>query len=443
MKEIYPNGLDGSYTKLDTNTHSQKSSSESLTSSSDVTQVNSIESTPKNNDHHKLQNIDKNFSFTPPAKIYQQQLFTNSDIRCSGILEHIEPISEGIKDQRNFNTHCLFKSQSFDEKSTSNITDIENRSLVHSWSYCISDSDNFHTELELSTSAEDFFKDTDSAIVNDILNEIIDRVCGDECVEVPNDLKYKKFGDVDPRTGSGNKLNFKLYPMHQYMCLYCDVFDFGQVLYALNTLKMCILTNSQLFIRLVYNKFLYILIMTNKFIFGRCLATAGLKDFTNNEIINLLARHRKSQTGQPFTGDLHPEHVTVYRGYMLLDVIVLICLNFSTSYYFCDDTNVSEEDIVGNLQIQLKSLEILEVIVRNLITVVNDSSKGFGVYIADVLLKCKLQKVVLHLLLTSVRNFDKDMTFAEEVLLFNKLKLYDTNKKVSEHVEAFQLQLLR
>lgn len=212
--------------------------------------------------------------------------------------------------------------------------------------------------------------------------------------------------------------------MHQHICLYCEVFDTNHVLYALKTLKNCLTANPQLFIK--------------------CSATAGLKDLKNSEIIYLLARHRKSILGFGFGGDLNQEHVNFYRGYMFLDVIILICLNYARSYFFhYDELNFIEEEISNNLQIQLKSLEILDIIVKNLINIVNENNKGFAVYIADVLLKCNLQKIVLHCLLTSVRNFDNEMTFAEEVLLYNNFKLYDNHKKVSEHVEGFQVQLLR
>ncbi|GJQ78976.1 hypothetical protein Trydic_g138 [Trypoxylus dichotomus] len=413
-KEIYPNGIDGSYTKIDVNT-SQKSSSESLSSNNDVTQSSNDSLSAKQYEHQSQDLLDRSFNYETSSMVGDRHSFI-SESRKS-ILEHIEPISDGLKDNKQENCK-LAKSQSFDEKSNEKLIGVENLSLVHSWSYSISDSENLHTELELSTSAEDFFNGAD-ATVRDILDEILDKIC----TTTPTSDHERMFKSLD----SDGKSNFSkaacLYPMHQHMCLYGEVFDTNHVLYALKTLKNCLTANPQLFIK--------------------CSATAGLKDLKNNEILYLLARHRKSILGFGFGGDLTQEHVNFYRGYMFLDVIILICLNYARSYFFHDDPNLIEEEISNNLQIQLKSLEILDIIVKNLINIVNENTKGFAVYIADMLMKCNLQKIVLHCLLTSVRNFDNEMTFAEEVLLYNNFKLYDNHKKVSEHVEGFQVQLLR
>lgn len=412
-KEIYPNGIDGSYTKIDVTT-SQKSSSESLSSNNDITQSSNDSLSGKQYEQQIPDLTEKNF-----------ELYTTKNHRYSfisesrkSILEHIEPISDGLKDPKPPETCKLAKSQSFDEKSNEKLIRMENLSLVHSWSYSMSDSENLHAELELSTSAEDFFSGSDNIIVREILEEIIDKVCSSTNGEQDKTLKS---------TDSEGKIHLNkticLYPMHQHMCLYCEVFDTNHILYALKTLKNCISANPQLFIK--------------------CSATAGLKDLKNNEVQYLLARHRKSILGFGFAGELNQEQINFYRGYMFLDVIILICLNYARSYFFHDDSNLVEEEISNNLQIQLKSLEILDIIVRNLINLVNENKKGFAVYIADMLMKCNLQKIVLHCLLTSVRNFDNEMTFAEEVLLYNNFKLYDSHKKVSEHVEGFQVQLLR
>ena len=56
------------------------------------------------------------------------------------------------------------------------------------------------------------------------------------------------------------------------------------------------------------------------------------------------------------------------------------------------------------LQVQLASAELLMLICSELIFIVRDSGKGFACYIADLLLRCKVQKVVLHCVLSSVYN---------------------------------------
>ncbi|RZC43189.1 dopey-1 -like protein, partial [Asbolus verrucosus] len=380
-KEIYSDGLNGSYSKIDLNS-CHRSSSESLSSSNEYTPV-SNDSINKTFPQEGSTDRDSGYDSFIRSKT-QLDIISNSSNK---LLESIEPISDGIKDENlNGNVVKIPKSQSFDEKCCNGRNDDIENSLVHSWSYCISDSDNLNAELEISTSAEEFFKRNDNVIVTDIMNEILDKVCNiidnnSQAVHRPTDL------DLRPKI-------------------------------AVHSSKNCL--------------------------FIKCLATSGIKNLKNNDILNLLARHRKSLLGYSFSGELHAEYVNFYRGYMFLDVIISICLNYARTFYpFIEDLQVTHQELNNNLKIQLQSLEILEVIVKNLITMVNENSKGFSSYIADMLIKCKLQKIMLHCLLTSVRNFDEEMTFAEEVLLFNNFQLYDSNHKVGEHVEAYQIQLLR
>lgn len=53
-------------------------------------------------------------------------------------------------------------------------------------------------------------------------------------------------------------------------------------------------------------------------------------------------------------------------------------------------------------KVQLASAELLMLICAELIYIVRDSGKGFACYIADLLSRCKVQKVVLHCVLSSV-----------------------------------------
>lgn len=430
-KEIYPNGIDGSYTKLDPN-ESQRSSSESL--SSDLTRCDSPETPfasyePPPSIQSRTTDRDSGFESLVRQKSQTESIGSSkaSESAKRNLLEHLEPISDGIKAHPAENGVVLGKSQSFDEKSnTGKVEDLQNGSLVHSWSYCMSDSDNLNAELEISTSAEDFFKGGDHAIVEEVLNDIISRVCDAVDRNSDSPTKLNRPGDLDlkPKIVDHTSKNFNIYPMHYHLCLYYEVFDSNQILYAFETLKNSVLSNPQLFIR--------------------CLATSGLKDLKNNDILHLLARHRKSILGCTFGGELPQEHISFYRGYTFLDVLISICLNFARSFYpSLDDANLTAEEMRNNLKIQLASLEILDIVIRNLLTLVKENSKGFSSYIADMLVKCKLQKILLHCLLTSVRDFDEELSFAEEILLFNNFQLFDSSSRVGEHVEAFQTQLLR
>lgn len=69
---------------------------------------------------------------------------------------------------------------------------------------------------------------------------------------------------------------------------------------------------------------------------------------------------------------------------------------------------------VFRLKVQLASAELLMLICSELIYIVRDSGKGFACYIADLLSRCKVQKVVLHCVLSSVYNM-KSIANSQEV----------------------------
>lgn len=457
-KEIYPNGAIGSYTKCESKRSNSNSSSESLSSSNEITQTSSDSNEiSKSYEESNDISMDYDVSSNKDDTSYSCNTSSHNHIRLehrksdptnekssdamfatkylTSYLEQIEPISDGIIDVSNefgagkrveINISKLSKSHSLEEKSDhEKVETFEATGLVHSWSYSMSDSEKISSELEISTAADEFFKDS-QIIATEIMEDILDKVYNiKEEKRVENENKARK-KEINMKAKINDKVNkpVNIYTIHHHMLLYCDVFDSNLILYAFSTLKNSILTNPRLFIS--------------------CLATTGLQSSNSAEILHLLGRHRKSIFGLGFAGDLSMEYINFYRGFMFLEILLSICLNYARSFYpNLDNSKLTDAEINNNLKIQLASLDLLDIIVKNLITLVNENAKGFSCYIGDMLSKCKLQKILLHCLLTSVRNFDSEMTFAEDILLFNHFQLYDSHKKVSEHVEAYQIQLLR
>ncbi|XP_012258853.2 protein dopey-1 homolog isoform X2 [Athalia rosae] len=289
-------------------------------------------------------------------------------------------------------------------------------------------------ELELSTTAEEYFSNSSGvSIVEEILNEVIDKVL-QQC-----DVEPSKISDesVQLDTSTKRSSGVGVHNLHSHMLLYCGVYDSTRTLYALRTLRNELLTNTRMFL---------------------CsAATTGIANTTKSTaLLNLLARHRKSVFGRNFHGDIaSSEFVTAYRSSMYLEVLISVCLYFARSYYpNLGQMRLTQEEIGGNRQVQLASAELLMLIFSELIAIVRDSGKGFSCYIVDLLTKCKVQKVALHCLVSSVLNMknaqkeNKDnFTFTEEIVLFNDPVTHnDVNKckyRASDHTEAFQIQLLR
>lgn len=228
-----------------------------------------------------------------------------------------------------------------------------------------------------------------------------------------------------------------VHNLHSHMLLYCGVYDSSQTLYALRILRNELLTNPRMFL---------------------CSAatTALSNSGRSSALINLLSRHRKSMFGKGFHGDIsNSEHVAAYRSSMYLEILISVCLYLARSYYpNLGQMRLTHEEISGNRQVQLASTELLTFMFSELIPIVRESGKGFSCYIIDLLTKCKVQKVALHCLISSVltiKNAQKDSdelyTFTEEIVQFNDpIVESDLNKckyRASDHTEAFQMQLLR
>ncbi|XP_018302265.1 LOW QUALITY PROTEIN: protein dopey-1 homolog [Mycetomoellerius zeteki] len=289
-------------------------------------------------------------------------------------------------------------------------------------------------ELDVSTTAEEYFSNSSSTgIVEEILNEVLDRAM--QLCDIAESPKNEEVPQHNAKTN--RNIGLGVHNLHSHMLLYCGVYDSARTLYALRTLRNELLTNTRMFLC--------------------CAATTGVANATKNTVLlNLLARHRKSVFGRNFHGDIaNTEFIAAYRSSMYLEVLISVCLYFARSYYpNLGQMRLTYEEIAGNRQVQLASAELLTLIFSELIPIVRDSGKGFSCYIVDLLTKCKVQKVALHCLVSSVmsmKNAHKEnedvSTFTEEIVLFNDPFIdNDVNKckyRASDHTEAFQIQLLR
>ena len=81
-------------------------------------------------------------------------------------------------------------------------------------------------------------------------------------------------------------------------------------------------------------------------------------------------------------------------------------LYFLRSYYSAH-VAAGPGDLAGNRAMQLTSLEVLTLLFSELAKVTDGSAKGFACFIGDVLSKCKVQKVLLHCLLSSIFSAQK------------------------------------
>ncbi|SPP73670.1 protein dopey-1 homolog [Drosophila guanche] len=210
---------------------------------------------------------------------------------------------------------------------------------------------------------------------------------------------------------------------HNHLLLYLAIYDTRQTLYALQTLRNIICCDKRTFL---------------------CLSITT--SFSSASLKQLLVRHRKSISGKGFDGSVgNSEYAQGYRGCMQLELLVTLCLFYARGYFQRESLDAQRQpptlqDVVNNRRIQLESIELLTLICSELIEIVKGMGRGLACYIADLLARAKLQKVMLHCLNSSVCSYGRRAatgSYAEQVLSFND------PQDDQLHADCFQLQLLR
>ncbi|XP_064411620.1 protein dopey-1 isoform X2 [Latimeria chalumnae] len=182
---------------------------------------------------------------------------------------------------------------------------------------------------------------------------------------------------------------FNIHPLYQHVLLYLQLYDSSRTLHALSAIKAILKTNPAAFV------------------------TAASTTSVNNAytpqlslLQNLLARHRISVMGKDFFSHIPVDSNHNFRSSMYIEIIISLCLYFIRSYY-PTHIKATQQDLMGNRNVQIMSIEILTLLFTELAKVIESSAKGFASFISDMLSKCKVQKVVLHCLLSSIFSAQK------------------------------------
>ncbi|XP_041109188.1 protein dopey-1-like isoform X1 [Polyodon spathula] len=189
---------------------------------------------------------------------------------------------------------------------------------------------------------------------------------------------------------SASPARFNIHPLYQHLLLYLQVYDSSRALHALSALSAMLKANPVGFVS--------------------AISTTSVNNTYTPQLSlmqNLLARHRVSVMGKDFYSKIPVDsHSHVFRSSMFIEIIISLCLYFLRSYY-PNHLAASEQDLSGNRNMQIMSIEVLTLLFTELTKVTEASAKGFASFISDVLSKCKVQKVVLHCLLSSIFSAQK------------------------------------
>ncbi|XP_068611314.1 protein dopey-1 [Brachionichthys hirsutus] len=192
------------------------------------------------------------------------------------------------------------------------------------------------------------------------------------------------------RRSSSSPPRFNIHPLYQHVLLYLQLYDSSRSLHALSAIAAMLRAAPSGFVS--------------------AISTTSINNTYTPQLSllqNLLARHRVSVMGKDFYCPIPLDsHSHSFRSAMYLEIIISLCLYFLRSYYSAH-VAAGPQDLAGNRAMQLTSVEVLTLLFSELAKVTGGSAKGFASFISDVLSKCKVQKVVLHCLLSFILSAQK------------------------------------
>ncbi|KFV07968.1 Protein dopey-1, partial [Tauraco erythrolophus] len=226
--------------------------------------------------------------------------------------------------------------------------------------------------------------------------------------------------------------NFNIHPLYQHVLLYLQLYDSSRTLYAFSAIKAILKTNPSAFVS--------------------ALSTTSVNNAYTPQLSllqNLLARHRISVMGKDFYSHIPVDSNHNFRSSMYIEILISLCLYYMRSHY-PTHVKVTSQDLIGNRNMQMMSIEILTLLFAELAKVIESSAKGFPSFISDMLSKCKVQKVILHCLLSSIfsaqkwhneKMAEKNIVAAEEG--FSGDSLINFSEDEFDNGSTLQSQLLK
>ncbi|MEJ1285615.1 hypothetical protein NN561_016611 [Cricetulus griseus] len=232
--------------------------------------------------------------------------------------------------------------------------------------------------------------------------------------------------------GSRKSPHFNIHPLYQHVLLYLQLYDSSRTLYAFSAIKSILKTNPVAFVN--------------------AISTTSVNNAYTPQLSllqNLLARHRISVMGKDFYSHIPVDSNHNFRSSMYIEILISLCLYYMRSHY-PTHVKVTTQDLIGNRNMQMMSIEILTLLFTELAKVIESSAKGFPSFISDMLSKCKVQKVILHCLLSSIFSVQKwhsekiagkNMVAVEEG--FSEDSLINFSEDEFDNGSTLQSQLLR
>lgn len=219
------------------------------------------------------------------------------------------------------------------------------------------------------------------------------------------ELKLFDTSELPRLEATGDEVQPLCHELHAHMLLYAES---GQTVDLARSEKV-----FRMLIALMRTKLSF---LTPRLIIS-CMVSSGTASLSKSpssaasgQLMDLVSRHIRSILGQDFWGsdsdNASGTDTLKYKHYTFLELFMTISLHFLRSYFVNSPTaNVSSFDLRNAWKCKMAVLDFLTELVRGLIAIIQENqSRALTAYIHSLLQRSKLQKCLLHSLLTSVHN---------------------------------------
>ncbi|VDO69258.1 unnamed protein product [Heligmosomoides polygyrus] len=184
-----------------------------------------------------------------------------------------------------------------------------------------------------------------------------------------------------------------------------------------------------------------------------CLVSSGTATQNGDSsagvsLVDLMAKHVRAILGQHFWGVTGDEDPSKHRHLTLLELLITISLHFLRSFFLNSPIcPVTQSDLVMAWKCKIAALDFLTELLGELCGMIcEQQSRPFVMFVQSVLSRSKLQKCLLHLLLTAVHDprtsAEPGMPLSVSIFEFNEGSSSHAGRQLAGLLSAYNRSLL-
>uniref|UniRef100_A0A158P6E2 Dopey_N domain-containing protein n=1 Tax=Angiostrongylus cantonensis TaxID=6313 RepID=A0A158P6E2_ANGCA len=167
-------------------------------------------------------------------------------------------------------------------------------------------------------------------------------------------------------------------------------------------------------------------------------------------LVDLMAKHVRAILGQHFWSVTGDEDISKHRHLTLLELLITISLHFLRSFFLNSPIcPVTQSDLVMAWKCKIAALDFLSELLGELCEMIcEQQSRPFAMFVQSVISRSKLQRCLLHLLLTVVHDprtsadSGQAMPLSVSIFEFNEGRSSSTGRHLAGLLSAYNRSLL-